>query len=98
MCLEEVNDIDEVYSLMSFSYTLNYLQINSLHHVNIELFIRKIFIRPNDDYNENLHLLCIAIPTADDQLIKQLKEIIDSQGLTDYAIHRVMDKIYLQRK
>ncbi len=67
-CLEEVHDVEEVHSLMSLSYRLNYLQINSLHDVDIELLIREIFMRTNED----LRFLCIRIPTADDQLIEKL--------------------------
>jgi hypothetical protein len=100
MCLEEVNDVEEVHTLMSLSYRLNYLQINSLHDISIELLIREILIRTsNDGFNEDLRFLCIGIPTADDQLIEKLKETIDSEGLVvDYTINRIMDKIYLQWK
>ncbi len=70
ICLEEVHDVEEVHSLMSLSYRLNYLQINSLHDVDIELLIREIFMRTNED----LRFLCIRIPTADDQLIEKLQE------------------------
>ena len=52
---------------MSLSYRLNYLQINSLHDVDIELLIREIFKRTNED----LRFLWIRIPTADDQLIEK---------------------------
>jgi hypothetical protein len=99
MCLEEVNDVEEVHTLMSLSYRLNYLQINSLQDVSIELLIREILIRTNDGCNEDLRFLCFCIPTADDQLIEKLKETIDSEGLVvDYTINRIMDKIYLQWK
>jgi hypothetical protein len=81
--LEEMNDIEEVDFLMSLSHPLNYLQINSL--------------TIKDGYNENLHFLCLRVPTADDQLIEKLEEMIDSkQWLVDYTIKRVTDKIYLQ--
>jgi hypothetical protein len=96
MCIEEVYDFEEVDFLICLSYRLNYLQINSLHDINIELLIRKILIRTNDDCNEDLRFLCIGIPTTDDQLIERLKETIDSEGLVDYTINRIMDKIYLQ--
>jgi hypothetical protein len=97
MCLEEVYDFENVDFLMSFSYRLNYLQINSLHDISIELLIREILIRTsNDGFNQDLRFLCIGIPTADDQLIEKLKETINSEGLVNYTINRVMDKIYLQ--
>jgi hypothetical protein len=71
---------------MSLSHRLNYLQINSLHDVNIELLIREIFMRTNED----LRLLCIRIPTADDQLID------GKRWLVDYTIERIMDNIYFR--
>jgi len=97
VCLEEMNNIEEVHFLMSLSHRLNYLQINSLHNINIESLIREILIRINDGCNEDLRFLCVRVPTADDQFIEKLKEIIDcKQWLVDYTIKRVMDKIYLQ--
>ena len=73
------------------------MKINSLPNINIESLIREILIRINDGSNEDLCLLCLRIPTADDQLIEKLKEIIDfKQWLVDYSIKRVNDKIYLQ--
>jgi len=95
--LEEMNDIKELDFLMCLSYPLNYLQINSLHNINIESFIREILIRINHGCNEALGFLCLRVPTADDQLIENLKEMIDSnQWLVDYTIKRVDDKIYVQ--
>jgi hypothetical protein len=97
ICLEEVHDVEEVHSLMSLSYRLNYLQINSLHDVDIELLIREIFMRTNEGCNEDLRFLCIRIPTADDQLIEKLQETIDGKRwLVDYTIERIVDNIYFR--
>jgi hypothetical protein len=97
ICLEEVHDVEEVHSLMSLSYGLNYLQINSLHDVDIELLIREIFMRTNEGCNEDLRFLCIRIPTADDQLIEKLQETIDGKRwLVDYTIERIVDNIYFR--
>jgi hypothetical protein len=95
--LEEMNNIEEVDFLMCLSHPLNYLQINSLPNINIESFIREILIRIKHGFNEDLRLLCLRVPTADDQLIEKLKDIIDSKPwLVDYTIKRVNDKIHLQ--
>jgi hypothetical protein len=95
--LEEMNNIEEVHFLMFLCLNMNYLQINSLPNINIESLIREILIRINDGCNEDLRFLCLRLPTADDQLIEKLKEMIDSkQWLVDYTIKRVNDKIYLQ--
>jgi hypothetical protein len=66
----------------------NYLQVNSIRNIDIESFIQSILTRMNED---------LRIPTADNQLIEKLKEMIDSkQWLVDYTIKCVIDKIYLQ--
>jgi hypothetical protein len=78
---------------MSLSYRLNYLQINSLHDVDIELLIREIFMRTNED----LRFLCIRIPTADDQLIEKLQETIDGKRwLVDYTMERIIDNVFFR--
>jgi hypothetical protein len=95
--LEQMNDFKELNFLLGLCCYVKHLHINSLQNINIESFIREILIRITDDYNEDLCLLCLRIPTADDQLIEKLKKIIDSNGrLVDCTIKRVMDKIYLQ--
>ncbi len=94
---EEVNDIKELDFVLVLCRSVNYLQIDSLHNINIESFVCEILIWINDDSNQDLCLLCVRIPTADDQLIEKLKEIIDSEErLVDYTIKRITDKIYLQ--
>jgi hypothetical protein len=95
--LEQMNDFKELNFLLGLCCYVKHLHINSLQNINIESFIREILIRITGDSNEDLCLLCLRIPTADDQLIEKLKKIIDSNGrLVDYTIKRVMDKIYLQ--
>jgi hypothetical protein len=95
--LEQMNDFKELNFLLELCCYVKHLHINCLQNINIESFIREILIRITGEFNEDLCLLCLRIPTADDQLIEKLKKIIDSNGrLVDYTIKRVMDKIYLQ--
>jgi len=95
--LEQMNDFKELNFLLGLFCYVKHLHINSLQNISIESFIREILIRITGDSNEDLCLLCLRIPTADDQLIEKLKKIIDSNGrLVDYTIKRVMDKIYLK--
>jgi hypothetical protein len=91
--LEKMNNIEEVYCLMEICPRMNYLQVNSLHNIDVELFVRNILMR----INVELRLLCLRIPTADDQLIEKLNEMLNSkQQFVDYKIKRVNDKILLQ--
>jgi predicted acetyltransferase len=93
--VDEVYNTNEVLFLMSLSDSLNYLHINSLRGANIKSLIYQII----HGCNENLRSISIRIPTADDQLIEQLQETIDSnQWLVDYTIKRVMDNIYIHWK
>jgi hypothetical protein len=95
--LEQMNDFKELNFLLGLCCYVKHLHINSLQNINIESFIREILIRITGHSNEDLCLLCLRIPTADDQLIEKLKKIIDSnRRLVDYTIKRVTDKIYLQ--
>jgi hypothetical protein len=95
--LEQMNDFKELDFLLGLCRYVKHLHINYPHDINIESFIREILIRITNDTNEDLCLLCLRIPTADDQLIEKLKEIIDIDGrLVDYTIKHVLDKIYLQ--
>ncbi|CAF1328554.1 unnamed protein product [Rotaria sordida] len=94
---ETTNDIEEVYFLMLLCPHMNYLQINSINNINIKLFIRNILIKINNNCNEYLRLLFIHIPTADNQMIIELKKMISMKKLlVDYEIKRVVDHIYLQ--
>jgi len=97
--LEQMNDFKELDYLLGLCRHVKHLHINSLPNINIKSFIREFLIRMTGDSNEDFCLLCLRIPTADDQLIEKLEKIIDSDGrLVDYTIKRVMDKIYLQRE
>jgi hypothetical protein len=95
--LEQMNNFKELDFLLGLCRRIKHLYINSLHNMNMELFIREILIRITGDANEDLCLLCLGIAKADDELIEKLEQIIDSDGkLVDYTIKRIMDKIYLQ--
>jgi hypothetical protein len=93
--LEQLNDFKELDFLLELCGYVKHLHINSLPNINIESFIREILLRIRGDSNECL--LCLRIPTVDDQLIEKLKKIIDSNArLVDFTIKRVVDTIYLQ--
>lgn len=97
--LEQINDFKELDSLLRLCRHVKHLYINSLHNINIESFIHQILIRITDDLNKDLCLLCLRVPTVDDQLIEKLKKIIDSNTrFNGYTIERFMDKIHLQWK
>ncbi|CAF5061595.1 unnamed protein product [Rotaria sp. Silwood1] len=97
--LEQMNEIEEVYFLIKFCPRINYLQINNINTMDIELFIKKILYKINNDCNQYLYTLCLRIPTVDDRMLEKLKDIINSNKLlVCYTIKRVFDVIYLQWK
>jgi len=78
---------------------MEYLNVECIKDMNIELFIRNILNVINNNHYEYLRLLCIYITTADDQMIKRLKKMIDDEKLLlDYTIHRELYNIYLKWK
>ncbi len=90
--LEQMNDFKELDFLLGLCRHIKHLQ-----KINIESFIREILARITGDSNHYLCLLCLRIPTADDQLIEKLQKIIDADTrLVDCTIKRIMDKIFLQ--
>ncbi|CAF3579983.1 unnamed protein product [Rotaria sp. Silwood1] len=94
-----MNEIEEVYFLIKFCPRINYLQINHINTMDIELFIKKILYKINNDCNQYLFTLCLRIPTVDDRMLEKLKDIINSNKLlVCYKIKRVFDVIYLQWK
>ncbi len=94
-----MNHIDEIYFLMQIFPRINSFHLNSINNINVELFIRDILLKINEDSNQYLRLLCLRVPTVDDQMIKKLEIMIHlNKLLVDYQIKRVMDHIYLQWK
>jgi hypothetical protein len=97
--LEKMNEIEEVYFLMDLCSRMNYLQLDSIGIMDVQLFIKEILMKINDESNQYLRSLCFHIPTADDKIIQNLENMINlNKLLVDYTIKRVIDKVYLQWK
>ncbi|CAF1359208.1 unnamed protein product [Adineta steineri] len=97
--LDQTSTIKDIYFLMSFCPQMEYLSVECIKNMNIQLFLKDILKEINQKHYEYLHLLCIFIRTADDQMIKQLNQMIyDEKLLLDYTIHRRSYNIYLKWK
>jgi len=93
--LEKMIDIEEVYFLIKLCPRMIYLQVNHINNMDMELFVRLILIKSND----NLRLLSFRVPAADDEMIKTLEQMINSEKLLfEYTIKRILGNIYLQWK
>ena len=96
VCLENMIKMEDVYFLIKFCPRMNYLQINSINNMDVKLFVRDILNKINYYCHHYLHSLCFCIPTADDNMVIELKEMIDSEKLLfHYSIKREHDRIYL---
>ncbi|CAF3666238.1 unnamed protein product [Rotaria sp. Silwood1] len=91
--------IQDTYFLMTFCPQMEYLNVEFIKNMNIELFLRNILHVINNNRYEYLRLLCIYITKADDQMIKRLNKMIDDEKLLlDYTIHCELYNIYLKWK
>jgi hypothetical protein len=97
VCLENLIEIEEVYFLIKLCPRINYLQINCIKNMNVELVVLDILTKINNDNNQNLRTLCFYLPTADNQIVQKLEQIINSNKLLRrYTIKRELGYIYLQ--
>jgi hypothetical protein len=98
--LEKINDIEEAHILIEFCPHMNYFQVNDINHIDIKLFVKVILIHIMNVCNDHLRYLCFRVSAADDQIVEQLKEMINSEKLLsdDYTIRRIVDHICLQWK
>jgi hypothetical protein len=90
VCLENVIEIEEVYFLIKFCPCMNYLQVNSIKTMDVELFIHRILSKLNANRNHNLRLLCIGLSEANNKMINS------KNFLFRYTIKWEFGKIYLQ--
>ncbi|CAF1259691.1 unnamed protein product [Adineta steineri] len=99
VCLEKTCTMEDILFLISFCRHMEYLDIECIKNMNIQSFLSEILNKMNENHREYLHALCIYITTADNQMIKQLEQMIDDEKLLlDYTIHRQLYNIYLKWK
>ena len=97
LCINTINDFDQLDFLLNNFLYIIFIKIDYIDHMDIESFIRNMFIKINwkDSYNR-LRSLCCYVPEADDETIKKLKDMINNEKLSfHYTVHRVLQYIYL---
>jgi len=95
--LEEINDIEEIDFLLKLSPCMNYLQVNCIGDIDVELFVKDILMKIIHNSNQHLRLLCFRVPRADDKIILKLQNMINvNKLLVNYEIKLVFHNIYLQ--
>ncbi|CAF1044257.1 unnamed protein product [Rotaria sp. Silwood1] len=95
--LEIMYNIEDFYFLLELCPYMEYCKVNSIKRIDYRFVLRYIFKKIKDDCNDHLRLLCFRIPTADDEMIKKLKRMINFEKLLfNYTIKRVADYLYFQ--
>lgn len=90
--VEQECTLDQIRLLTNLFPRVEYLTINLLKE-NLESILRFLLSKPND-CTRYLSLLCISKPCED--LVKQLKILIQSENLLDdYTIKMIHGKLYL---
>ncbi|CAF5018528.1 unnamed protein product [Rotaria sp. Silwood1] len=105
VCLEKMIEIEEIYYLMKLCPRMNYLQVDYINNINIELFVQDILQKVQNEHNQYLRSLCFMVPTIENEMVKKLEEMIHSQKSflhymikRHYTINRVVNSIYLEWK
>ncbi len=97
--LTEMNEIQEIYFLMSLCPYMQYLIVKCINDMDVELFVRQMLDKINFEHNRYLRLLCFLVPAADDEIIRKLEKMINTEKLiVNYSIKRFLENIYLQWK
>ncbi len=95
--LEKMFTIEEVYFLIRLCPCMEYFKVDFINYMDIKLFIKNILMEIKNDRNQYLRSLCIHIPTADDELIEKIKEMINREKLLrHFTVKHVLENIYLQ--
>ncbi|CAF1393337.1 unnamed protein product [Adineta ricciae] len=97
--LEKTFTTKDISFLISFCPQMKYLNVECLQNMNIQLFLRKILKQMNEKHHEYLRSLCIYTKKADEQMVKELNEMISQETLlADYTIRRELYNIHLKWK
>jgi hypothetical protein len=90
--LEKMDQIEEIYFLIKLCPRMKYLKVDFINNMDIQLFVKTILMKINNDRNQYLRSLCLHIPIEHDRIIQKLKEI------HHFTIQRISDNIYLEWK
>ncbi|CAF1046882.1 unnamed protein product [Adineta steineri] len=96
--VRQINKIEEINFFLAFCPLIKQLEINKLPMINVEFFLRPLLIQiRNKSKFQNLRLICIQLPTADDKMILKLKQMIQDENLlVDFKIKRNEEKIFVE--
>ncbi len=92
--VSEESDLEKMQHFINLYPRIKSLRVKCENNFNIELLVRYILTKNTD---KCCQLFCLCIPIATDQMINQLRIMIDSEKLShSYRLTRTTDRIYLQ--
>ena len=95
--LENMEKIEELDFLLEFCPHLVYLKIGAMKRTDLQFDLRHIDQKIKHGDCKWLRLLCFHIPTVDDEMIENLRKLIQSEKvLCNCRIKRVVDQIYFE--
>lgn len=99
VCLQQLNTINDIDFLMALCPAMTCFQIGRIKNMTIGFTLHFILKKIHDDTHRSLRSLCLYHPTADDQLVKDLENVIVNENLLNsYSIEHVLNVIRLQWK
>ena len=94
--LISVTSLSEMEFLIDLCSGMHYLQIDDMHDIDLEVFLRFIIMK-SIEYLPNLFFMCFGSPKSNECWLEQLDKMIGvEQLLQDYAIQQIQEKIYLR--
>jgi hypothetical protein len=69
--MDNMNQLDFLLAICPY---LNYLKIEHLNDIDIQLFLGHVLKKIHHDCNDHFRSLCFGVPIADDQIIKTLQK------------------------
>jgi hypothetical protein len=93
--IEEI-DFEKIQFFIDLCPQMEYLKVKCGGIFNMESIVRYIFMKNSGKFLY-WNLFCLWVPIANDDTVKQLQAMINSEKLIDdYRITRTTDRVYLQ--
>ncbi len=98
VCLGKITEFYQIYFLINLCPSMQYLQIDVLKEMNLEIHLRFILMKAST-YISHLGFLCLCFSNANEQVVDNQRKMIDSNKLPhNYTIKRECNNIFLKWK
>jgi hypothetical protein len=102
--LNKIDEIEQIDVLMSLCPRMEYFEVECTTEEDLEIIVRCIAMK-SSTYISNLKCLCLCIAEADENMIENLRMMIDretrssiNQFFNNYTLRRRQNKIFLNRQ